>query len=49
MAAPNTTTVQTLTREIARGALHLAQRCTPAKLARLEDELRMVLLRLEER
>ena len=48
MAAPNTTTVQTLTREIARSALHLAQRCTPAKLARLEDELRMVLLRLED-
>ena len=48
MAASNTTTVQTLTREIARSALHLAQRCTPAELARLEDELRMVLLRLED-
>jgi hypothetical protein len=41
-------TVKQLTREISKSALHLAKRSSEEELRRLEDELRLFLLRLEE-
>jgi hypothetical protein len=41
--------VKMLTREIGKSALHLAKQLTPEQRARLEEELRLVLLRIEER
>lgn len=48
-AAPDTTMVKRLTHQLARSALQRAKDSSPAELAELEDELRLALLRVEER